>query len=160
MLRIAGAIMVFAASSVFGISAAETYRKGALQLEAFHRLIVYTARQIDGFLAPLDRIYAEYEDSELEKCGILEALRCGMTAEAFDGCRCRLYMSDDEAAEVKAFFTEVGRYTAEEESRHLAYFEKTVGELAAKARAELPAKLKLGRAFGMLFGIMAAVILL
>ncbi len=160
MLRIVGALMIFFASTAIGITVAEIWRKGTVQLEAFHRLVVHTARQIEGFLYPLDKIFAEYEDKVLEQCGFLDALRHHGPDNSMEACKGRLYISEADISVIKAFFSEVGRHTAHEEARLLAYYEKKLGELASKSRSELQSRVRLSRGFGMLIGIMMAVILL
>ena len=160
MLRIVGALMIFLASTAIGMAAAEIWRKGTMQLEAFHRLIAHTARQVEGFLYPLDKIFAGYEDRVLEQCGFLDALRRLGPKNSVEACRSRLYISESDISVIKAFFSDVGTHTAHEETRHLAYYENKLGELASKSRSELQSKLRLSRGFGMLIGIMMAVILL
>ncbi len=160
MLRLMGAVLIFAASAAGGLTAAGVYRVRVLQLEAFHALIVHIGRQIDGFLLPLNLIYAEYREPILEKCGFLTALCASGGEEAVDACRHRLFLTDSELGLLKAFFGGLGRHSAEEEARHCAYYLTSIGELAKNARGELAQKIRLCRAFGMLFGIMLAVILL
>ncbi|MBQ8551555.1 MAG: stage III sporulation protein AB [Clostridia bacterium] len=160
MLRLAGAALIFAASLAAGLCAAGMYRTRVIQLEAFHSLIVHIGRQIDSCLVPLDRIYAAYRDPVLERCGFLAELRRSGGEAALSACGYRLLLSDTEIHELTAFFMGLGRHSAEEEPRHCAYFSARIGELAEKARGELAAKTRLCRAFGMLLGIMLAVILL
>ncbi len=152
--------MIFFASTAMGMTVAEMWRRGTVQLEAFHRLVAHTARQVEGFLYPLDKIFSEYEDRVLEQCGFLDTLRRHGPENSVEACKNKLYISEADISVIKSFFSEVGRHTAHEEARHLAYYEKKLGELASKSRSELPSKVRLSRGFGMLIGIMMAVILL
>ncbi len=160
MPRLIGAVLIFAASSAAGLSAAAMYRLRVEQLEAFARLIVHIGAQINSFLAPLDRIFAAYDNRMLAKCGFLEALRRDGGEAALTACRRRLYITETELDELKKFFMGLGRRGADEEARHCEYYEKRMSAMASKARSELAGKIRLCRSFGMLIGIMLAVILL
>jgi len=155
-----GAALILTASSVGGIITAGMWRKRVLQLEAFHELIVHIARQIDGYLTPLEKIYDEYDSTVLSRCGFLGALREYGGERALGECRSGLCISDSDISELREFFSGLGRHSAKEESRHCAYFEKQIGDIAKKAKDELAAKTRLYRGFGVLFGIMLAVILI
>lgn len=160
MLSITGAVLIFAASFAGGLTAAELYRMRVLQLEAFYMLVTHIGRQIDSFLSPLDLIYAEYREPILDKCGFLKVLCTKGGETALGVCRHRLFLRDAERALLEAFFSGLGKHPAMEEGRHCVYYAERIGELAKGARGELAKKTRLCRAFGMLFGIMLAVILL
>lgn len=160
MSGLAGALLVFCSCTAIGMYAAATYRKAADELEAFHGLIVHIGAQIDGFLMPLDEIFESYTDKVLEKNGFLPMLRREGIGAAMESVKDRLYMGEAGVAELENYFSGLGRHGAEEEARHSAYYEKRIAELAKTARDVLPAKSRLCRAFGVLSGIMLAVILL
>lgn len=159
-VRLMGIVLILTASSMGGIITAGVWKKRVLQLEAFHELAVHISRQIDGYLTPLQKIYAEYEDTELSRCGFLFALRKYGGVKALEECRSSLCISESDISELRAFFMGLGRHSAKEEARHCAYFEKQIGDIAGKAKKELAAKTRLCRGFGILFGIMLAVILI
>ena len=158
--RFVGAVLIFTACTSMGISASAMYKRRAAQLEAFVLLITHIGAQIDGFLLPLDRIYANFKNRTLEGCGFLDALQKNGGVAALSECRRRMNLGDDEIGELEKFFVGLGRHAADEEARHCAYFEKRIGELAASARGQLAQKTRLCRAFGMLVGVMLAVVLL
>ncbi len=159
-VRLMGAVLILTASSMGGIITAGMWKKRVLQLEAFHELIVHIARQIDGYLTPLEKIYAEYDSTVLSRCGFLEALREYGGVMALEECRRSLCVSDSDISELAEFFSGLGRHSAKEEARHCAYFERQIGDIARKAKDELAAKTRLCRGFGILLGIMLAVILI
>ncbi len=160
MIRLWGALMIFAACTAAGFSASAMYARRARQLEAFTALISYVGAQINGFLAPLERIYATFENRTLEQCSFLAELRQSGGVTAMETCRRSLNLTQSERDELKAFFVGLGRHSADEESRHCAYFEKRIGELAATARAQHSSKGRVCRTLGMLFGLMLALVLL
>ncbi len=160
MYTIIGGVMIFAACSAVGFSAARMYRLRVGQLEAFLRLISHIRAQIDCFCAPLDSILDGYESPELSACGFLFAARELGADRGFDICRRRLLLTEDEADELSRFFDGLGHHSAGEESSHCAYYEKTLGDALAHERSELARRTKLCRTFGMLAGFLLAVLLI
>ncbi len=160
MMMLAGAFCIFSACTVVGVYAASFYRKAVEELEAFHRLIVHVGAQIDGFLSPLDVIFASYTEPCLEKNGFLPVLRRDGGAAALEAVRGRLYIGENAVNELESFFLGLGRHAASEESRHCAYYEKRIAELLRKHKEALPGKSRLCKAFGVLTGIMLAVFML
>lgn len=159
MIKLIGALLIFAASASVGFSAAAMYRVRAEQLEALGALITHIGAQIGGFLAPLDRIYSDFKDSRLEKCGFLPILRTSGAVAALRECRESLFLNDGEIGELEKFFGALGRGDANKEERHCAYFAKRFSELYESARGESASKGRLFRTFGFLSGLMLAVIL-
>lgn len=160
MLKIIGALMIVAASSAVGFIKAERCRTRVRQLEAFSKLISHISSQIESFLTPLERIYADFQNDTLEKCGFLPLLRQYGGVRAVAECRARLCLDTPEAEELERFFSELGGHAIDIESRRLAYFEKRMSELSEAAAAELRGKQKLYRTLGFLVGTMLAVILI
>ena len=158
MTRLLGAVIIFFACSAVGFSASKMYSKRAKELEAFAALISYIGAQIDGFLTPLDRIYATAKSDTLET--FLAILRQSGGAEAMRLCRKSLHITHGEYEELEHFFEEFGHHSADEEARHCAYFEKRIRGFAESARAELPSKGRVCRTVGMLFGVRLALVLL
>lgn len=152
--------MIFAACTAVGFFASAMYKRRVRQLEAFAALVAYIGAQIGGFLTPLDRIYASFENRTLDECAFLAALRQSGGVAAMEVCRRSLNLTQDERDELERFFEGLGRHSADEEARHCAYFERRIGELVAAARAEHASKGRVCRTLGMLFGLMLALLLL
>ena len=159
MIRLVGALLILSASVTLGSAAAHMYRRRVWQLDAFYALISHIGAQIDGFLLPLDRIYADFHSRELEDCGFLALLREYGGERALALCR-SLVLTGDELEELTKFFSGLGHHAADEELRHCAYFEKRIGAMVSQAREQLAKKGKLCRALGALFGILCTVILI
>ena len=160
MIRLAGALLVVGASATLGFFASAMYREQARQLEGFVILISHISAQIDGFLSPLSEIFASFKNKSLEKCGFLTALSEMGGAEALSFCRSRLYLSDEELGELERFFSGLGHHSPEEEMRHCAYYEKKMTAFSARAADRLSGKVKICKSFGLLIGVMLAVMLL
>jgi len=160
MLRLVGALCISGAAMAAGMSAAGMLRTRVMQLEAFVALSSHIASQVESFRAPLDAIFADYENAVLARCGFLAALREHGGSEALRMSAARLYLTHAETAELEKFFDGLGRHGAGEETRHIAYYEARIGAMAQTARAELAAKARLCRALGALAGVMIAVMLL
>ncbi len=160
MIRLFGALLIVCASLATGFSVSAMYKLQASQLEAFSMLISHISGQIDGFLSPLERIYAEFKNTTLERCGFLPELRRSGGMSALSKCRSRLCLTDDEVGELEKFFLGLGNHGINEEIRHCAYYEKKVSAFAANAKEHLPGKVKICRSFGLLVGIMVSVVLL
>ena len=160
MNQFLGALLVFGSCAVMGMYAAMSYGKAVRELEAFLRLISHIGSQIDGLLMPLHSILASYTDPLLENNGFLPEFRENGASCAVEKVRKKLYMDERCITELENFFRGLGCHNADEEARHCAYYEKRVAELAKNARDALPGKSRMCRAFGVLVGIMLAVILL
>ncbi len=160
MIRLLGALMIFAACTAVGFFASAMYARRVKQLEAFAALISYVGAQINGFLTPLEQIYATFESRTLDECSFLTALRQSGGVAAMEICQRSINLTRRERDELECFFEGLGRHSANEEARHCAYFEKRVGELAIAARAEYSSKGRVCRTLGMLFGLMIALVLL
>ena len=160
MTRLFGAMIIFLVCSAVGFSASKMCSRRVKQLEAFASLISYISAQIEGFLTPLDRIYATAKSPVLDECSFLKVLRQNGGVEAMHMCRPSLSLTDSECAQLERFFEGLGHHSADEETRHCAYFEKLVRGFAETARTELPSKGRVCRTIGMLFGIMLALVLL
>ncbi len=152
--------MIFAACTAAGFSASSLYSRRVRQLEAFAELISYVGSQIEGFLTPLDRIYASFQSRTLDECGFLATLRQGGGGEAMEACSRTLNLTANERNELVRFFDGLGAHGVHEASRHCAYFEKRIGELAVAAREEYRQRGRVCRTLGMLLGLMLAIILL
>lgn len=160
MYKLFGAVMIFSACSFIGFGVSRAYVLRVKQLEAFLRLISHIKGQIECFCIPLDKIFADYEDRELSSCGFLFAARQIGAKGGFESCRERLLLTDSESDELMRFFSELGKSSADEESRSCAYYEKTIGDALASERSELAKRAKLCRTFGMLTGFLLAVLLI
>ncbi len=160
MTRLFGAAIIFFACSAVGFFASKMYSCRVKELEAFAALVSYIGAQIDGFLTPLDRIYATVKNHVLEECFFLKVLRQSGGVEAMRMCRHSLHLTDGEYVELERFFEGLGHHDADQEAKHCVYFEKRIRGFAETARAELPSKGRLCRTIGMLFGIMLALVLL
>ena len=82
MLRMIGAIMILAASAGVGycFSAAEGGR--VRQIEGFLLLLRHIRNGIVTYASPVEEIYNRFENTALETCGFLPALRTGGFAHA------------------------------------------------------------------------------
>lgn len=160
MIKITGFVMILASCTVTGMLTAVFFKTRAAALEAFCELIKHIGAEIDGFLTPLDSIYASFHNPLLENCGFLYNLKTFGGEKALSVCSRRLCLCTDEYEQLKRFFHELGRHEAGSEARHCAYYEAKLRELAKDARDELRAKTRISLSFGVLAGIMLSVILL
>ncbi len=160
MIRIIGFIMIVSSCSAVGMTTAAFFRIRTETLEAFCQLIKHIGDEIDGFLTPLDSIYASFRQPLLEGCGFLYNLKTFGAEKAFSVCGRRLCLCRDEYDQLERFFRELGRHEAGSEAKHCAYYEAKLREFASSAREELRAKTRMSLSFGVLAGIMLSVILL
>ncbi len=152
--------MIFAACTAAGFSTSSLYLRRVRQLEAFAELISYIGAQIESFLMPLERIYDSFQSRTLDECSFLVVLRQSGGAEAMETCSRTLNLTANERNELVRFFDGLGAHGVHEASRHCAYFEKRIGELAAAAHEEYRQRGRVCRTLGMLFGLMLAIVLL
>ena len=94
------------------------YKEQKDELEAFLRLISHIKARIDYCRAPLDSIFAEYTDRQLERSGFIESALTMRPTDALAKCKRRLCLSDAQIDELMKFFTDLGCHTAAEESAH------------------------------------------
>ena len=152
--------MIFVSCSFIGFSAARVYRLRVSQLEAFLKLIRHIKAQIRYFCSPISSIIDGYEDEILSGCGFLLAARELGAGAGFESCRARLFLSEAESDELGSFFSGLGSHSADEEKNGCEYYEKTLGAELEKERSELAKRTKLCRTFGMLAGVLLAVLLI
>lgn len=160
MLRVVGVMLVFGGSLCAGIGASQFCRRRVMQLEAFYEFASYIRRQIDGYLTPLEHIYASFDNRVLEMCGFIGEMRDKGAAEAMVRCRSCMQLKDAEAAEIYGFLKSLGRGGADEEIKRCRAFELRMGELLETARSGSAGEIRMCRAFGALVGILLTVILL
>lgn len=160
MTKIVGFAMIIISCAMWGMNTAAFFKTRAASLEAICELIKHIGAEIDGFLTPLDSIYATFRHPLLENCGFLDALKTQGGETALEICGRRLCLCTQEYEQLKRFFHELGRHEAGSEAKHCAYYEAKLRELAKSAHDELRAKTRMSLSFGVLAGIMLSVILL
>ncbi len=78
----AGSSLVLACSLAVAVSVVSEKRKRIRQTEAILELISHVRSKIDQFLTPLDGIFSDFRNEELEACGFSEILRSAGIEEA------------------------------------------------------------------------------
>ena len=150
--------ILFFSCLIGGFSVSAVYRKRTEQIEGFRDLIGFTGGQIEGYLTPTHEIFAMFRNKALEKSGFLDALRRYGWSGARDKYRGKLFLSEKELDALDVFFLQLGKCDTDSAVKHCIYYGKMFDDLAAEARADLPAKLKLCRSLGLVIGVMLAVL--
>ena len=75
MLKLAGAVLVFVAASLYGRGLCEKTKKKLALLEALEDFISYIGESIETLRLPLGRIFEDYHNAFLEEIGFMELLR-------------------------------------------------------------------------------------
>lgn len=157
-MKILGCLLVFCAMSVSGFVIAGFYTKQVRQLEAMIRLVSSIDAQIEYCLAPLNKIFDEYVDKELNK--FIGAARASGASKAFSAFKKESFLDEADISILSTFFDELGTKSSGEEHSSCEYTLKILNSSLESKKKELPKKTKIWRSFGILIGITLIILLL
>lgn len=165
MLRIAGAVGIFLSSLIFGFSKAHSLGKRCESLDKLCRAFERIAAETSFTKKRLERIFAEtareydlpvFADAafSLQRLGTRAAWEQSLTSHSADMA---LTEGDIRAALV---LSELGDYTGSEQQKSIQTAQKLIRLAAGDARADYEKSAKLYRTSGILFGLLAVILLI
>ncbi len=159
-LKILGsAILVFAA--VGGASKLSALAQSRVeQIAAFLSLLRYIKAQVAYFKTPVNEIYLSFENSVLEKCGFISALRENGMISALENTSENLYIEKAERELLYLFACELGGSFKEEQVKSCDYYIESLQLIYTEQKAELPRKKKLYKTVFLTVGIMIIIMFL
>lgn len=157
MLRLIGAVMVLASSSVMGAYISSLYSRRVISTEEVTAFIKYVKRNIESFRMPVEAILASYTSEHFEATGFLEVMRAAGIEEAVRGGY--LTLSKDAARELLNFASQLGRDCTEGEIKRCDYYADVFEELTAAEKENAATNGRLCRLLPPL-GALSLIILL
>lgn len=158
-IRYFGILLVFAASTVFGFSMASSAGTRLRNNEGLIFLIRHIRQKIGYFKSTPSEIYASFENRDLEKNGFCKVLCEKGLLEAIERVNCFELDENCENA-LKEYAGQIGKTPLGDQISSCDYLIELLETGQKRLCEEYPAKRKVYSSMGMLFGIMAAIMLL
>ncbi len=167
-MKLFGALICFAVSLAYGISAGKRERARTAECQAFLSLFSHIQNQIGYFYAPTKEIYQGLQNDVLARVGFLEALVSheddavyfDVWRTALAHCRPRLHLSKTQFDIVEAFGSCIGKSNGELQLRHLEYYRKELSAETEKQVAQMKKNIKVYRTLGFAVGAAAVILAL
>ena len=160
MTKLIGAAFIILPSVLLGAYAWGFFTYRAQNLEALLDLVTHIETEINGYLSPLDTIYARFKCNLLERSGFTSCLAEKGGIAAIDEYAAKLCLTDEEKMLLLQFFESLGSHGAVAEAKHCAYYKTKLSELSSVAKSEARTKKRLCLSLFTLLGIMLSVILI
>lgn len=158
ILRYIGILLIFLASTVFGFALARSARIKLKNNDGLIFLIRHIRQKIGYFKSTPKEIYETFENQELSRAGFTEILcRDGLT-EAIERVDCFDLDENCEAA-LREYARNIGKTPLGEQIAASDYLLELLEANQKRLCEEFPAKNKVYSSMGMLFGIMAVILL-
>ncbi|MBQ8370669.1 MAG: hypothetical protein IJY35_11890 [Clostridia bacterium] len=161
LYKAVGALILIAASLIYGRQKVLEERRKLRLTEALCDLVKQIGDNIDHRLRPLPEIFRTYRNEALEECGFLKSVRETGLREAWESRSAYFRMLDGKVSEqFSAFCLEIGRGYREEEVKLCTFTAKQLQEECAKLRNDAKNKEKLYRTIPPLMAMSAVLVLL
>ena len=162
MLKLIGIILLSGAVSMYGAFAASNISTAGRQRKAVISLMYAVKNGIEYGGTALDEIFANFESTELEKCGFLKMLQEKVPCALENALKSQgLLIGDREKALFTEFAVKCGKSPfADGEKKLCERYIALAENLDASLSADEKAKCELYRRLGVLCGLFSALILL
>jgi stage III sporulation protein AB len=160
VLGFLGALLLLGSFGYVGYALVGVEHRRVRQTEGFLLLLRHIRNGIVCFSAPIEEIYAGFQNESLEECGFLPALRQGGFAYALQACRHSLLLEAEELHTLSAFAGEVGKSYSREQASICDY---TMGELEQALRhrrEEAPRRARAAASLALCAGLALLILLL
>ncbi len=157
-----GALMTVCASYVCGAMLAKGESERLEAVDSLLKLLSYMRRRISAERMPLYRIFAEFEDGFLERCGFLEVMRShrqGPESLWLDAIK-TLPTGKELQDELSHFGISLGALSLEEQLKRLDALYLFLSESRESLKGVLAQRQKSIKTVCLLMGLTAAIILL
>lgn len=158
-LKLTGLVMVAVFCAMCGILMVCRMRSAVSQCEGFRQLIDTLSRRIDCYRSPLDEIYRDFRNRELEGCGFLPLLREHGMCYALENCT-GLHLSREVIELLMRFGESLGETGREEQLSHCAYYGGELTRLTGELRSRMPQRSRLYMTLSVAAGLMLDLLLL
>ncbi len=157
-----GALILVFASYMLGVLLADSEKEKLKTLDSLISLFSYMRRRINGERMPLYRIFAEYEDEFLVKCGFLKILRRHRNRldVLWRESVALLDAEEEIRRELYIFGEGLGSLPLEAQIKRIDVCLSVLTDVREKTASELPARQKSRKTVCLLIGLMTAIILL
>lgn len=157
MLKIAGAIIVIAASFGIGRLLGDNIKHRVASVSHLAELVDYISVNISLYKLPLGDIYNSITDEYLHNCGFVSLLDRGIYDAAL---RSGLLTGDEECEIIKTFGEKIGTGTAEDMEKLCSFTSSRLRNIEEQLRRDLPEKRKVYNTISFLAGASAVIILI
>lgn len=148
MLKLAGAVLVFVAASLYGRGLCEKTKKKLALLEALEDFISYIGESIETLRLPLGRIFEDYHNAFLEEIGFMELLRRDGLAVAI--CSIEKDLPPDIFDYMSSFSKTIGGGYAAEQTKLCVLTGQRLQKAWTDMGDQLPGRLKMYRLLPLL----------
>jgi stage III sporulation protein AB len=167
-VRIAGAAVIFLFFTLLGVFLGEREKKRLAECEAFLSLFEYIKNQITFFLTPTKVIYRNFENSVLEECGFLPALRShendavyhNIWQSALETSAISLHLTKKQRTLIADFGGCIGKTNGEIQTSGFDYYISELRAEAERERTDTAKNIKLMRTLGLAAGACAAILII
>lgn len=157
-MRYLGVLLIFLASTVLGFALAGSEQSKLRQNDGLIDLLRHIRQKIGFFKSTPGEIYATFENRELERAGFCEALRKYGLQNALERVKCFDLDENCERALLE-FAEKIGKSPLGEQISGCDYMLELLETNQKRLCEEYPAKKKVYSSLGMLFGMMAVLLL-
>ena len=158
-IRLGGAAIISIGALLVSKEYEKHMKKRLEEYSGLVALLSYAEGQISQFLAYGSELWSGFENSALEKCGMLEALREGKSLyEAFELCSPKTSLPSSVAKEIYRELSSLGRGYLDSELALLRGIRERLSVLLDEESVQAEKNVKIARAL-LLGGALCAVIM-
>ncbi len=160
-MKLLGAAIIISVCCYIGFSTAKSEADKAKTVDSVLNLLSYMKRRISAERTPVFDIFSSFSDEYLEKIGFLPILRSHryISNDLWKEALSALALSEEVKNELMHFGAELGSLPLEEQLKRIKSCADFLDSERAFLREALPKKQKSIKAFWLLSGILAAIIL-
>ena len=172
MIKYIGMVLIAISCTAGGFMFSDRIKLRLKQIESFLRFFDYIIKYIDTYKYPVERIFAEYSDSDasLKSCGFLDKLlKNGRVngvytnpwENSLDQCKNEglIFFKDEEFEIIKEFGSKLGSGRADDQICHMNLYREKLNKLYEEEYAKEINRSKLYRISGGLLGIFICVLI-
>ncbi len=159
MLKITGLVIIVISISALGNNYAALFKKRLSVLEAFCELFDDMEMKISEFSTPVSVFFKEYNNKTLLSEFCKSAGKYGFENAIKENAK-TLALEEDDCRLLCEFAGSLGTYSQVQELRICRYYKERLLKSANDAREKLPMRTSMVKSCGIMFGVMAAILLI
>lgn len=146
-LKIGGCLLIMLSALLVGREYSKYTDRRIAENAGFLSLVRHMEGQVAKFLSYGDGLFFGFEDSALESCGFLTAIKDGESlSSAMEKCKSHLSISPEMKSSLTEFFTHFGGDYQEEELRKISAFLSKIEKMAERDSENMTKNLQVARA--------------
>ncbi len=160
IMKLIGILLIFLSLSSLGFGYARGCIKSQKYLEALLSLLRFIRSQIADYSSPLDKIYLQFENKELDSADFISALRDKGLSYAISDRASALMLPEDISELLLRFSDGLGKSLTGEQLRHCDIYVSLLEEKVKKYEGELNGKCKTAKTLSVSAAAMVALLIL